>query len=77
MKLKLTQDNDKDGLTRKYGPALALGTNLTAGMVLCSLGGYYIDGKFGVEENYFTLGGMFVGLLYCAYEVWKIVRTSE
>ncbi len=64
----------KPEYNNKYGPALALGTNIAAGMVLCSLGGYYLDKKIGNDSSYLTLSGMFLGLFYSGYEVWKVVR---
>ena len=58
-------------------PAIALGTNIAAGMILFSLLGYYIDSKVGGTKQFWTLGGMFLGLLYSGYEVWKVVRVMD
>lgn len=58
---------------RKYGPALSLGANLTAGMLAFTFIGYSIDKRFGEGET-FTLIGLFLGLAYGGYEVWKVVR---
>ncbi len=63
--------NDKP--TRGARQAIALGTNLVAGMLVCAGLGYYIDLKTGGGHGW-TLGGMFLGLAYCFYEVWKVVR---
>ena len=57
----------------KYGPALSLGANLTAGMLAFTFIGYSIDKHFGEGET-FTLIGLFLGLIYGGYEVWKVVR---
>ncbi|NKB25217.1 MAG: hypothetical protein GKR87_12735 [Kiritimatiellae bacterium] len=61
---------------QKHSGAISLGTHLTAGMVGCSLTGYYIDKKRGGGYAW-TLVGMFIGLLYGAYEVWKVVKQIE
>ena len=61
-----------DGL-KKAGAAIALGTNLAAGMAVFSLAGYWIDRKRG-GGIFWTVCGMFLGLLYGAYEVWKAIR---
>lgn len=61
---------------QKYGPAVSLGLNLTVGMVVFSGIGYFIDQKQG-GGSVFTLGGMFLGLFYCGYEVWKLVRRMD
>ena len=53
--------------------ALGLGTQLLAGMVVCAGLGYYADKRRG-GGALFTLLGMFLGLLYGGYEVWKLVR---
>jgi len=61
--------------SKKAIPAVALGTNMAAGMIVFSFIGYKIDQKLGGRA--FTLIGMFLGLLYCGYEVWKIIRNSD
>ena len=53
--------------------ALGLGTQLLAGMVVCAGLGYFVDRRRGGGAA-FTLLGMFMGLLYGGYEVWKLVR---
>jgi F0F1-type ATP synthase assembly protein I len=59
---------------RKGGAsAFVVGTNLITGLVGLSLLGYYIDYRRGGGKAW-TLGGFFVGLVYCGYEVWKLVR---
>ena len=60
---------------RRYGPALSLGTNIAAGMLGLTFAGYYLDRRFGEGEGEtFTLIGLFLGLVYSGYEVWKVVR---
>ena len=53
--------------------AIALGTNLAAGMGVFVALGYYVDRKRGGGQAW-TLCGMCLGLLYGAYEVWKVIR---
>lgn len=53
--------------------ALSLGSQMLAGMLACSMLGYWIDRKRG-GGSAFTLAGLFLGLFYCGYEVWKLVR---
>ena len=53
--------------------ALSLGMNFAAGMAFFTFIGYWIDRKRGGGLA-FTVGGMFMGLLYGAYEAWKGVR---
>jgi len=55
---------------------LNLGLNMAVGMAAFSLAGYYLDQKTG-EKGYWTLGGMFLGLFYCGYEVWKLIRRNN
>ncbi len=66
---KPTDENPRSGAMA----ALSLGTQMLAGMVGCSMLGYWIDHKRG-GGNAFTLVGLFLGLFYCGYEVWKLVR---
>ena len=70
---KLKDDKNRSILTN---PAIALGTNLTAGMLFFSGIGYYVDHRRG-DGQAWTLVGMFLGLLWCGYEVWKLVRFQE
>ena len=58
--------------SRKYGPALALGTNMVAGMVLFVFIGHQIDKRTGGET--WTLAGLFIGMIFGGYEVWKVIR---
>jgi hypothetical protein len=52
---------------------MGLSLNWAAGMLLCTLGGVFLDRKTGGGYGW-TLGGMFMGLLYGAYETWKVIR---
>jgi len=56
-----------------YGAAINLGLNMAVGVAVFTAVGYYVDQRFGGGRA-FTLCGIFLGLLYGAYEVWKVVR---
>jgi F0F1-type ATP synthase assembly protein I len=56
-----------------YGTAISLGLNMAVGVVVFTLAGYYMDQKRGGGKAW-TLCGIFAGLFYGAYEVWKVVR---
>jgi hypothetical protein len=58
---------------RRYGPALGLGAHLTAGLLAFTFLGRLIDRRRG-GGDLFTLCGIFLGLAYGGYEVWKVVR---
>lgn len=53
---------------------MGLGVDLAAGMVLFTMGGYWLDQRRDTG-TFWTLMGMFMGLVYGGYEVWKVVRT--
>ena len=59
-----------------YGSAIALGTNMVAGMALFTFLGYQFDQRRG-QGRTGTLIGMFLGLFYGGYEVWKLVRQLQ
>jgi len=58
--------------SRKY-QAVAFGYTFAAGMFVFSMIGYYIDKKVSGDGGW-TLAGMFLGLGYGGYELWKLVR---
>jgi len=55
---------------------VTLGLNMAVGMGIFTFIGYFIDQKKG-SEPIGTLVGAFLGLFYCGYEVWKIIRRSN
>ena len=61
-------------MDRKYFPAVSLGLNFAVGMAFFSVLGIWADRKWGKEAGWLTLLGIFAGLLYGAYEVWKIIK---
>ena len=54
----------------------SLGLNLVAGMIVFSYLGYLADKHFNISP-WGILTGMFLGLFYGAYEVWKIIRNDS
>jgi len=57
----------------KAGQAISLGTNIAVGMGLFTFLGYYVDKK--MDSGFlWTLFGMGLGLVYGAYEIWKVIR---
>jgi F0F1-type ATP synthase assembly protein I len=53
--------------------AISLGSNLAVGMAVFAALGYYVDKRTG-GGSIFTLMGIFLGLFYGGYEVWKTIR---
>ena len=58
------------------GAAIGFGTSFAVGMAICGLGGHWLDVKYG-REPLFTLLGLFLGLLYGGWELWKLVTASN
>ena len=57
-------------------PAANFGLNFAVGMAIFSFVGYKIDQKRG-DGSAFTLIGMFLGLIYGGYEVWKLTHPVQ
>ncbi len=61
---------------RLGNPMVGLGSTLATGMAVFALLGVYIGKKTG----HVALGsvlGVFLGLFFCGYEVWKLVRKNR
>lgn len=56
--------------------ALGFGTSFAVGMALFGLGGHWLDQKFD-REPLLTLIGIGMGLLYGAWELWKLVTATN
>ncbi len=59
-----------------YSTAISLGLTMASGVLLFTAAGWYIDRKRGGGKAA-TLCGVFLGLFFGAYEVWKTVREIE
>lgn len=69
----MQNDARKTEIMQFCGTAVMLGLNMTVGVVVFTLAGYWVDQKRGGGKAC-TLCGIFLGLFYGAYEVWKVVR---
>lgn len=58
--------------SRKF-QAITFGYSFTAGMFVFTMIGYAIDKKLETGGGW-TLAGMFMGLGYGFYELWKLIR---
>jgi len=64
---------DDSGSRLNTGQLVGLGTNVAAGVGVMTFAGYYLDRKQG-DGYVWTMCGLGVGLLYGAYEIWKVIR---
>jgi hypothetical protein len=71
-----TEKPDAERNRRKGLAAANLGLNFAVGMVLLSYLGSQLDRRRGGGYGW-TLTGLTLGLLYGAYEVWKLARQSN
>jgi len=55
---------------------ITLGLNLAVGIGGCVFIGYWIDQKVGQGQTW-TMVGIFTGMLYLSYEIWKLLRESD
>ena len=53
--------------------ATSLGLTMAVGVGVFAYLGYFIGKKFG-KEDAGVLVGIFLGLFYCGYEVWKLIK---
>lgn len=58
------------------GAALSFGMTFTAAMVVFPALGWWIDQKRGGGQG-FALAGIFLGLFYGGYELWKLIRLLQ
>ena len=70
-------DKDKEKNLNRPIPAVSLGLNMVAGMIVFTAIGYWVDQKLPGDSSAATLTGMFMGLIYCGYEVWKLIRNMN
>ena len=66
----------KDKDRPKNIPGITLGINIAVGMALFTITGNWIDKKLG-DQHLWILIGVFLGLFYCGYEIWKLIRRSD
>ena len=58
------------------GAALSFGMTFAAGMAVFTVAGWWIDKRRGGGVA-FTLAGVFLGLGYGGYELWKLIRLLQ
>ncbi|MFT5169619.1 MAG: hypothetical protein ACI8Q2_000230 [Candidatus Omnitrophota bacterium] len=62
---------------KKQAPQFSsIGIQMAVGMGVFTYCGYWIDQRVGAGQLA-TLIGMFFGLFYCGYEVWKFIKCSD
>jgi len=71
----MSESEDKDSPKIKI-PNVTLGINMATAMVVFVYGGSCID-KWKGTNGAFTFLGLFLGFVYCAYEVWKYLKQNE
>jgi F0F1-type ATP synthase assembly protein I len=54
--------------------AAYLGYTMIATMIVFTGIGFWLDKEFNTQNQGLTLAGIFLGLLFCAYEVWKLLQ---
>ena len=67
----MSEDDQKN--KKKFTAAIGFGTEFAAGVILLTFIGYKVDEKYETGET-FTLVGVFLGIFYGFYQVWKLIR---
>ena len=67
------RDLKSSGEWRKYQSAIGLGSTWAVALLGFTLLGYWADRKTG-GGHVWMLVGIFAGLSYGAYELWRIIR---
>lgn len=57
--------------------AVTIGYTIMAAIFGLTFIGYKIDEKIKRNSSFFTLFGLFLGMVYSGYEVWKLIQRSE
>lgn len=60
-------------MLRQSGEALTVGIQMALTLLIFTLGGRYLDGKFGGRGIGVAVGAG-IGFICCGYEVWKWIR---
>ena len=55
---------------------ISLGMTMAVGVAFFTYLGYLVDQKTGGGQGW-TLAGNYVGLFYCGYEIWKLIRNNQ
>ncbi|MDF7823151.1 AtpZ/AtpI family protein [Pontiellaceae bacterium B12227] len=70
------KDRKRASAKELASPAVGFGSSFAGGMAVFGLGGHWLDRKTG-HEYLFTLLGIGLGLLYGAWELWKLITISN
>jgi len=57
--------------------AMTIGYTIMAAVFLCAFIGYKIDERIKKGSSTFTLVGLFMGLTFSGYEVWKLIKSKN
>jgi len=68
----VTNNNHPEKRPKRIKSDMTLGLNLAIGVGIFTFIGYKIDEKSGGQVG--AIIGMFFGLFYCAYVIWKTLR---
>ena len=75
--VRMDEDSNNRGEGRWRLPAAAnMGIGCASAILLFGGAGYVVDRKRG-DGVAFMIGGLFLGLFYCGYEMWKLVRAVQ
>jgi ATP synthase protein I len=76
-------NTEKDSKTKKFahnyaqaGPYLTAGTQFAASIILCLLGGWWLDGKLATTPLFLVLG-TFLGAVAGFYNLYKTLTAGE
>jgi len=61
---------------KKNFPYTTIGLNMAVGMAVFTLLGYAIGNKTGQMAGCLLIG-IALGLFYCGYEVWKLIKQTN
>lgn len=60
-----------------YAKYTAIAFQYVAVFILLSLGGNYLDEHYDFGFPYFTLAGVFLGLVFIFYSVYKLISKND
>ena len=64
--------DNNDPHRTNYDDAITLGLSIAFGMIFFLWLGHWLDKKQG--GYFWTIVGFLLGLFYCGYELWKMIR---
>ncbi len=73
---KTPKEPQKEENSPKNLYAYSLGFSIPAAVAILTYLGSCLDQKLG-SGIFWTLLGMFLGLFYCGYEIWKLIKKNK